>query len=166
MRKDLKDENGNVKWEALNADLATRLNRKNKASRGYELCEARLKLQRKKKYGDEDLAIITELMAAAGFILKIENDELIIRIDENKLSKVRHSTAGRGRTMTEYKYSNIILLMQIMTDKEIAEQVGMPMATYYRHKKAMKDSLYYRSLDKEKLGDVEYLQSVNGNTYF
>ena len=166
MRKDLKNEYGIVNMEALVADIRTRSNRQDKASRGYELCETRLKLQRKKKYGNADLKLITELMADAGFILKIENDELIISIDASKLSKVKHSTAGRGRTITKYKFSDIISMMQHMTDKEIAEKIGMPMATYYRHKKSLKDSIYYRSLDKEKFGDADYLESVSGNTYF
>lgn len=126
------------------------------------------KLVRKKKQGEGSLKLITELMAEAGFILEIQNDELTITVDGEKLSRVKHSMAGRPKKAGEYRFSDIVPMMQTMTDKEIAEKIGMPMATYYRHKKALKNSLFYRSLDKkpEKLIDSTYLETIQGNEYF
>lgn len=57
-------------------------------------------------------------------------------------------------------------MMQIMTDREIAERINMPIATFYRHKKIMKSSSYYKTLDKNKMDDLEYLKSVDGNLMF
>ena len=57
-------------------------------------------------------------------------------------------------------------MMQIMTDRETAERINMPIATFYRHKKIMKSSSYYKTLDKNKMDDLEYLKSVDGNLMF
>ena len=57
-------------------------------------------------------------------------------------------------------------MMQTMKDQEIANKIGMPIATYYRHKKTLKDSYYFKSLDLNKLQDKEYLESVSDNLIF
>ena len=57
-------------------------------------------------------------------------------------------------------------MMQSLKDKEIAEKINMPIATYYRHKKRLTSSAYYTALDQNKLDDMQYLQSVSGNLLF
>ena len=57
-------------------------------------------------------------------------------------------------------------MQQTMKDTEILETTGMTSATYYRHKKAMKESAYYKRLDKTKLNDAAYLKSIEGDTFF
>ena len=53
-----------------------------------------------------------------------------------------------------------------MKDREIAERISMPIATYKRHKKTMKESNYYNSLDLNRLHDEVYLQAQPGNLAF
>ena len=45
-----------------------------------------------------------------------------------------------------------------MSDLEIMKELNVPKSTYYRHKKAMLESEYYKELDKERLSDEEYLK--------
>ena len=49
-------------------------------------------------------------------------------------------------------------MMQSMKDKEIAKAIDMPIATYYRHKKRLTDSIAFQSLDPNRLQDKEYLE--------
>lgn len=65
-----------------------------------------------------------------------------------------------------WKYSDITLMLQTMTDKQICEKIGMPPTTYYRHKKELKNSSYFKVLDKNRLEDKEYLESIDGNVPF
>ena len=44
--------------------------------------------------------------------------------------------------------------------------VAMAPATYYRKKKKMKQSAWYRSLDKERCSDIDYLRNVPGDQAF
>lgn len=86
-----------------------------------------------------------------------------------ELEKTRR--AGRKRKYTLYngdfcKYSDIILMSQTMNDKRIADKIGMKTATYYRHKRDMRDSEYYKNLDQNRLSDRDYLESLPGNYDF
>ncbi|MCI5727793.1 MAG: hypothetical protein MR274_09860 [Clostridium sp.] len=53
-----------------------------------------------------------------------------------------------------------------MKNQELADKIAMPIATFYRYKKALKESDYYNSLDLNRLRDKEYLESVPGNYNF
>ncbi len=53
-----------------------------------------------------------------------------------------------------------------MKDQDIIEKIKMKPATFYRHKKEMKETEYYKSLDLNRLGDLEYLKSVKGDVMF
>ena len=53
-----------------------------------------------------------------------------------------------------------------MKDEEIIEKIQMKPATFYRHKKEMRETTYYKSLDRNRLGDLEYLKSVEGDFMF
>ena len=86
-------------------------------------------------------------------------------------------------------WSDVVYMEQTMTDqvimqklrvtakrKETSEftgnssmtedEVPMAPATYYRKKRKMKESDWYKELDPEKLGDLEYLRSVPGDNFF
>lgn len=65
-----------------------------------------------------------------------------------------------------YRYSDVVYMMQTMMDKEIADRIEMPIATFYRHKQRLKESYYYRSLDLNRLKDKEYLDGVDNNFVF
>ncbi len=90
----------------------------------------------------------------------------------------------------KYKWSDIVCMLETMTDKQIMDKltvtakrktkseysdytymkeeraVAMAPATYYRKKKKMKQSAWYRSLDKERCSDIDYLRNVPGDQVF
>lgn len=78
-------------------------------------------------------------------------------------SVLKQTEAGN---VEAYRYSDILLMMQSMKDDEIMQATGMKSATYYRHKKALKNSNYYKKIDKTKLDDLEYLKSIAGDYLF
>lgn len=70
-----------------------------------------------------------------------------------------------------YRESVIILILflhevQSMRDQDIASEIGMAIATYRRHKKVMKESAYYHTLDLNRLNDKDYLDQHEGNYSF
>lgn len=56
-------------------------------------------------------------------------------------------------------WADVVYMMQTMSDKEIAAEIDMPIATYYRHKKRMKESKAFQNLDQSRLQDKEYLEN-------
>lgn len=107
-----------------------------------------------------------------GIRLDIKNGELVLSLYKYKYLRRKTRNAGtkkqraRGTDGNAYLYSDILLMQQTMKDTDILETIGMTSATYYRHKKAMKESAYYKRLDKAKLNDTIYLKSVEGDTFF
>lgn len=111
-----------------------------------------------------------------GVYISLDDDELYISIMQDRYLRTKNRNAGRRKKIAAsrdshnnlflWKYSDVVLMMQTMTDKEICEKIGMAIATYYRHKKNLKNTVYYKSLDKNKLNDKEYLESVEGNRAF
>lgn len=90
---------------------------------------------------------------------------------------------------TIFYYSDVLFLLQRMTDTEVMKKLSgkyrkrqiekkyrtlnfvpepspMAPATYYRHKKRMMESSWYKSLDKNRLDDLDYLHSVPGDDAF
>ena len=65
-----------------------------------------------------------------------------------------------------YRYADIVYMMQTMKDKDIMSKLNMTQSTYYRRKKDMKNSDYFGNLDKNRLDDKEYLESLPGNSHF
>lgn len=124
-----------------------------------------------KAMNHENVEEMKQLLADAGFNLFLEDGILILSANENKK---KSTSAGRPKRYSvkdtekfeTYKYSDIVCMMQSMMDKDISEKIKMPIATFYRHKKRMVSSEYYNSLDKNKLDDLAYLQSVDGNCRF
>lgn len=74
--------------------------------------------------------------------------------------------AGRKPSKTYVKFSDVVYMQQIMKIKEIIEKLGMSMSSYYRHDRIMKNTYYYKQLDKSRLNDKAYLESVRGNMEF
>lgn len=107
-----------------------------------------------------------------GIYLDIKDGELVLSLHKYKYLRRKTRNAGtkkqraRGTDGSAYKYSDILSMQQTMKDTEILETTGMTSATYYRHKKAMKESAYYKRLDKTKLNDAAYLKSIEGDTFF
>ena len=128
-----------------------------------------------KDYNATSLNEMVEALDEVGFYLSIEEGKLTIIKDDDKYRSKQTRNAGRRRNIAiksnkthfeAYRYAEIVCMMQIMTDREIAERINMPIATFYRHKKIMKSSSYYKTLDKNKMDDLEYLKSVDGNLMF
>lgn len=112
-------------------------------------------------------------LEAVGVRLSMENGELSLEICPEGYIRAKNRNAGRRKKFAwnreryeVYRYSDIVFLSQIMKDKELAEKIGMPIATFYRHKKALRESDYFQSLDLNRLREKEYLESMPGNYSF
>lgn len=124
----------------------------------------------------KDFERINELLSYYGLYLSITGPDtgkfLHVILNLDKLKK--HHIRGAGRRekfihkqdCTGVNYSDIVLMMNNMTDKQICEELNLKPATYYRRKKIMKESEYFQTLDPEKLSDPEYLKSHKGNRNF
>lgn len=157
-------------------------NSQEKTKKEYSDCRLRYKLAPEDDtfwdLNRKNYAKMKEALEAVGIWLNIENDELSLSILPTSYLRTRDRNAGRRTTVVLkkenntngsyelYKYADIVLLMQTMKDQEIADKLGMPIATYYRHKKKMKESTYFKSLDLNRLRDKEYLESISGNYCF
>ena len=120
------------------------------------------------KMNIENLEKMQELLSAVGVNLDVTGKDLVISI----LPSVYHQRKSRGAGR-RYKcarnddgivcFSDVVYMMQTMRDQDIADKIGMPIATYRRHKKAMKESSYYQTLDLNRLNDKAYLDQQEGN---
>lgn len=160
-----------------------------KAKEKYRDCRLYYKIVSEGRYTDQNernLEKMKEALYAVGIWLDVSDGELSLSIYPEGYIRTRGRNAGRRKkaaftgkkeqlTLTNghtifidgrYKYSDIVLMMQTMKDQEIYEKIGMKSATFYRHKKSMKETEYYKSLDLNRLRDKEYLESVSGNYSF
>lgn len=116
-----------------------------------------------------------EALKAVGIWLDVSDGELRLSIYEDQYDRILHRNAGRKKSYAEnkeaggyipYTYADIVYMMQTMNNKQIIDKIKMPMTTFYRRKKALETSDYYKSLDKNRLEDKDYLASVPGNSAF
>lgn len=123
----------------------------------------------------ENLPLIKEALDAVGVYLDVSDGVLTLSIMPRPYVRTQNRGAGRrkARSYTQdegnigiYSYSDIIYMSQTMKDQDIIEKIKMKPATFYRHKKGMKETAYYKSLDRNRLGDLEYLKSVEGDFMF
>jgi hypothetical protein len=123
----------------------------------------------------ENLPLIKEALDAVGVYLDVSDGVLTLSIMPRPYVRTQNRGAGRrkARSYTHdveginiYSYSDIIYMSQTMKDQDIIEKIKMKPATFYRHKKEMRETAYYKSLDRSRLGDLEYLRSVNGDFMF
>lgn len=128
-----------------------------------------------KKQNHENIERIKELLLDVGVWFDIEDGRLYLGVLSESYNRAKKRNAGKRKRIFRdeskegykyYSYADIVFMAQSMTDREICEKTGIPQATFYRHKKRLKESQYYKILDKNKLGDIEYLKSVKGNYYF
>lgn len=91
-------------------------------------------------------------LAKIGVCMNIEDGILSIELYPQKFVKTTERNAGRRKKYSRNPDSNdpyrshytildISDMTQSMTDKEIAEKIQMPIATFYRHKKVMKEKI-------------------------
>lgn len=145
----------------------------------YEHCKLRYKLDISDDLyfnAEKTYLEMRELLEEVGVWLDVKDDVLYLQISTDKYLKIRNRKAGRhtkkawkkeaSKKHEYYKYSDIVYMMQTMNAQEVSERIGMPIATYYRHKKTMEESEYFKSLDLNRLTDKEYLDSVPYNRCF
>lgn len=123
--------------------------------------------------GKEKTEEVQKLLADVGvkLVIKERPDFNLLRIivDNDYTNKKTRKAGRKTKTSTytvcdgmecAYKYSDIVYMMQTMTDKDIAIKIDMPIATYYRHKRKLMQSQYYQQLDPDKLQDELYLKNM------
>ena len=125
---------------------------------------------------NRNAAALEELKAAldeVGVYLRVNDGELTLGLNGYKY--YRRTTRNAGMKATKavkpdrgslYHYSDIVMMLQTMSDLQVMEKIEMNRRTYYRHKKTMTESEYYQALDPERLTDQAYLESVKGNYAF
>ena len=159
----------------------TRYEAEKKAKKEYGNCRLHYKIVSEEYAAEsnaENLEKMKEALEAVGIWLNVEDGSLSLSIYPEGYIRTKDRNAGRRKAAAWnqdakkkgkyelYKYSDIVLLMQTMKDQDLANKIGMPIATFYRHKKSLKDSDYYQSLDLNRLREKEYLESVSGNFSF
>lgn len=123
--------------------------------------------------GKEKTEEVQKLLADVGvkLVIKERPDFNLLRIivDNDYTNKKTRKAGRKAKTSTytvcdgierAYKYSDIVYMMQTMTDKAIAIKIDMPIATYYRHKRKLMQSQYYQQLDPNKMSDELYLKNM------
>jgi predicted HTH transcriptional regulator len=91
-----------------------------------------------KKVSDE----INSLLNGKGLYVNYhkEDSTLYISIKPTLIKRKLSRNAGRkqGKVYTQYKCSEIAEMQKTMTNEQIATQLNIPKATFYRHLKLMK----------------------------
>lgn len=124
------------------------------------------------KINAQNFDAVQQAMRAAGINMRLEGDTLYISVWEELHRQKTARNAGRRKKIVHtadssiWRYSDVVYMLQTMTDQQIYTVIGMASSTYYRHKKDLMQSDYYNSLDKARLEDKMYLESVTGNFAF
>lgn len=146
-----------------------------KAEEMYSDCRLLFKLDSRdktfEKMNIENVEKMQQLLSDVGINLDVTGEDLVISIRPSTYYQKKSRGAGRHRTYAKNvqgicHYSDIVYMMQSMRDQDIASEIGMAIATYRRHKKVMKESAYYHTLDLNRLNDKDYLDQHEGNYSF
>lgn len=140
----------------------------------FEGCKLEYKIEELECFREsnkKNYAIMVEALDAVGISLGVDEGVLRLRINSGYVEKSTRKAGAYKKLAhkedkTVYNYADIVLMMQTMKDQDIADKIGMPIATYRRHKRDMKESSFYKSLDLNRLRDKEYLDSCKGNYGF
>lgn len=126
-----------------------------------------------KQHNKECFEAVKKALKEVGVYIKVDEDHtLSISINGRRYLQNKRRSAGRRYEMVKndndeiIRYSDVVLMLQSMTDTQIYERLNMSLSTYYRHKKKLMNSDYYKSLDKNRLNDEAYLRSITGNFAF
>ncbi|MBR5377482.1 MAG: hypothetical protein IK139_09405 [Lachnospiraceae bacterium] len=116
---------------------------------------------------------LKSLFEEVGVYMDIKGGNLLLSVFPAEYLKKRTRGAGRRRTVAwkrrgieAYRFSDVVYMMKDKNDRQIISILEMPQATYYRHKKNLYLSDYYRNLDRERIADIGYLKSVEGDMIF
>ena len=100
---------------------------------------------------EENYQKMVDALEAVGVWLNVDDGKLTLSIYPEGYARYKDRNAGRREVVAlkknagkfeMYRYSDIVYLMQIKTDQQVADEIGMKIATYYRHKKKLKESSY------------------------
>ena len=121
-------------------------------------------------HNERSFDTIKEMLERVGVNLEKDDDSLFISINSQKYAAAARTYAGRGRRFAypengykAYTYSDIVYMLNSMSNDEVASKIDMPIATFYRHKKRLINSDYYKALDTSRLNDIEYLKSCKNS---
>lgn len=95
-------------------------------------------------------ASVFEQLEHIGLTISQKKGKIELIFDQDQYNSIVLRGAGRKRVefMTEQgdkiKCIDIVSMLKTMPDYEIMEKIGMKKATYYRHKKAMMESDWYK----------------------
>lgn len=116
---------------------------------------------------------LKKLFEEVGVYMDIKGGNLLLSVYPAEYLRKRCRGAGRRKTVAwkrsgieAYRFSDVVHMMSDKKDRQIISILEMPQATYYRHKKNLYLSDYYRKLDHERLTDIDYLKSVEGDMIF
>lgn len=124
----------------------------------------------------EAIKKLTKALAKVGVYLDLYPEDLYISIIPRAYANATRRYAGPRKKFIRVTdesgkqklitYADVIPLMQTLPEEAVYEMLRMAPATYYRHKKAMRETDYFKSLDPSRLDDAEYLHSQPGNFAF
>jgi hypothetical protein len=145
----------------------------NNAMLVYEVSEK----EENKVKNEVSLPKFQEILKKAGIYLDISSGEMKLYLKPEEYVRNQTRYAGvRNRNKDKlqglhsdentYRYSDIVFMMTYMKDKDIMDMLDMSKATYYRHKKTLLESNYYKLLNENKLSDPNYLKSQPFNLPF
>lgn len=85
----------------------------------------------------------------------------------DKMVAVKINDMTDGVDLQPIRYSDVMLMKaRGNTHDQIMDALGMSRATYFRHYREMKNSLWYNTIDKAMADDEQYLVSIKGNDIF
>lgn len=157
----------------------SRYNTENKIRTQFEGCYLSYKLDRSDERSyflhQDNYKVMKDALEAVGVYLDVSDDELRLSINPEQYANIKCRYAGRTKKYVWksdnfedgfYKYSDLVLMLQTMNDKDIYEKLGISSATFYRRKRTMINSTFYQALDPNRMNDKKYLENMPGNYAF
>ena len=127
----------------------------------------------------ESVEKLKEALSHVGIDLEYTKSTLTICVDPQNFVRAYTRKSGPKDKKRTFKtneigvkgetvqYSDVVnMLLDKMKDTEIMAELNMPPATYYRHKKALMNSDYYKSIDWDRVDEDGYLEGLLFNEAF
>ena len=117
--------------------------------------------------------LVKKTLSELGVLFEVENKTLFVSINPETYADLTRKTAGRRTRVVKMtgenvsgdglcRYSDVLNMLQTMSDKDVCEKLGMSQATYFRHKKKMLENDLVRSVDRHLLKDPVKLKKALG----
>lgn len=141
----------------------------------YDVADSKYYEETNKKNIDK----MKKLLEKTGVTLSINDNTLTLSIYEPKYNRVTIRNAGNkfkklyksdsGEKLEEadvYRYSDIIYLLQKHNKTAVAKILNANYGTFLKHCNRLFQSDYYKKIDKNRLDQLDYLSSVDGDEIF